>query len=339
MKNRGKRIFIFHTRDTFWIEEQMQKIIALHHENGEKSSIIRLIFPEDSPKKAIDSLNTLFFSKEKTIVSIKNYDQKMAKKELIQLLDACGKNSLLFLHKEMAKFNSKAFEEEVRKRSEVEICVEYFVKEERISHRLKKFSEETNIFFDDKAREKLLFFFSKNPMLWKSEMSKIALYFHGSTEKVNANKLNILIHWPESETSEFFIVDQLALQKKEGLLMLEKYLEQRGNFLMIIVLLQREFKKILQFKELLAQKHHQEKVFQILSIYYTKEKNALLRYNQIYTIQSSLRMLEGLIEIEKILKSEDFNHTAVGQTSFNWKAKLYLYRLFSCITNQHSNAF
>lgn len=327
-----KRIFIYHSLDTFWIHSEIKKQIALLEKSEEKISLTKLRFPEDSIDTAIDALLTLSFTTQKNIVSIDNYDHKIKKPDLIALLDACKKDCLLFLYKESPRFASKAFEEVARNRKEVSITIEYFIKEQRIRNRLQQFCKETKIQFQKEAQEKLLAFFIDNPSMWKTETEKIAMHFYRAEQKQNPislQDLNNLINWSSGGSREFAITNLLlGKEVKQGITLLEQYLNERGNLLGIVAILQKSYEKILRFKELQQQRIAEEKILQRLSVYYTKEKNALFKHDKIYTIPSVIRMMNGLVELETLLKSQSYGHSHVGQTPVNLKAKLFLYRLF-----------
>lgn len=327
-----KRIFIYHSYDIFWIQSEIKKQVDLLEKSGENISVTKLRFPEDSIEQAIDALLTLSFTSKKNVVCINNYDHKTKKNDLINLIDACREDCLLFLYKETPRFTSKAFEEVVRNRKEVSITIEYFIKEQRIRNRLKQFSKETKIHFEKEAEEKLLAFFIDNPLMWKTETEKIAMHFYHPQKKeitVFLKDLNNLINWSDGGSREFAITNMLLGREiTRGITLLEQHLNQRGNLLGIVAILQKSYEKILRFKELQQQQISEEKILQRLSVYYTKEKNALFKHDRIYTIPSILSMMNGLIELEKLLKSESYGHSHVGQTPVNLKAKLFLYRLF-----------
>ena len=287
-------IYIFHSKDPTWIEEEVEKRIARHYKDN-PPKVIPFFFPGQGVSDVLQEMQAPSMFEQAKVIHITNYESNAKKSDLDKILANLAKKDLLILSKREIPFASKAFEKMIKGDKRIEVNIEYFPNENRLRNKLKLFLKQQKIKLETAAFEDLVFYFLAHPEHYNKETEKLAHCYGGEmiAEHEKDEDGGVVLTREDIEqvmltdmsAKEFAIAEYFleALKNADPKKFFEKteiYLNEKGELFKLVAIIQNEIEKVLRFCEMRKNRYSDENIFSALGVYYNKGKLALQRRSQ-----------------------------------------------------------
>ena len=322
-----KNIFIFTGTDDFLFNQKLNIVLKKYIPDEAKAFAFRkYIVGEGEEKEIVNEVSTLPFGSSYKCVVVKSFD-RMEKNALLLLIKECVDECFLFLQHSDTKLNAGKLKTWLNvKPSKVEHISLKAPNAYELCSRIRMFLNNKKISFQEQAVREMGNHLVMQPELLKGELEKIEFFLKDRSEGLTIPLLRSILS-SSQVVNVYQVTNYIFLrQKSASLKALMYYIKQAGNFILLHSILNKETHQLLKYKELSANAS-QDEVFKKIGIYYGSHRSSFLEKVNRFDYNELCQWVEGMNQLEQILKSDSVVDDRVGSTKVNQVGLTHLQKM------------